>query len=83
MGAIREDRGQAPGRVALVREREEYFRLMDQGVSSMETCRIVGINRRTGKRWRDGRQAAGSTLGAPPIHRPRSSAGPSRGVMRL
>ncbi|GAB2778003.1 IS30 family transposase [Streptomyces daliensis] len=38
----------------LVREREEYFRLMDQGVSSREACRIVGINRRTGKRWRNG-----------------------------
>ncbi|WP_093801068.1 IS30 family transposase [Streptomyces sp. Wb2n-11] len=75
---IREDRGQAPGRRALVREREEYFRLMDQGVSSMEACRIVGINRRTGKRWRNGRQATGSTRGAPPIRRPLSSDGSSR-----
>ncbi|MFF0447863.1 helix-turn-helix domain-containing protein [Streptomyces sp. NPDC004609] len=32
---------------------------MDQGVSSVEACRIVGINRRTGKRWRNGRQAVG------------------------
>jgi transposase-like protein len=75
---IREDRGQAPGPKTLVREREEYFRLMDQGVSSMEACRIVGINRRTGKQWRNGRQATGSTRGAPPIRRPLSSAGPSR-----
>ncbi|WP_342790448.1 hypothetical protein [Streptomyces hawaiiensis] len=28
---------------------------MDQGVSSREACRIVGINRRTAKRWRNGR----------------------------
>ncbi len=75
---IREDRGQAPGRRALVREREEYFRLMDQGVSSREACRIVGVNRRTGKRWRNGRQATGSTRGAPPVRRPLSSGGPSR-----
>ncbi|MCS0635521.1 IS30 family transposase [Streptomyces sp. LP05-1] len=75
---IREGRGQAPGRKALVREREEYFRLMDQGVSSMEACRVVGINRRTGKRWRNGRQATGSTRSAPPIRRPLSSVGPSR-----
>ncbi|MFD8827893.1 helix-turn-helix domain-containing protein, partial [Streptomyces sp. NPDC059605] len=45
------------GKKKLVREREEYFRLMDQGVSSREACRIVGINRRTGKRWRNGTAA--------------------------
>lgn len=42
------------GKKKLAREREEYFRLMEQGVSSREACRIVGINRRTGKRWRNG-----------------------------
>ncbi|MEU9609907.1 IS30 family transposase [Streptomyces sp. NPDC048057] len=74
---IRENR-QAQGPKALVREREEYFRLMDQGFNNTEACRIVGINRRTGKRWRHGRQATGQTPGAPPIRRPLSSAGPSR-----
>jgi transposase, IS30 family len=38
------------GRKKLEREREAYFLLMAQGVSSREACRIVGINRRTGKR---------------------------------
>ncbi|MEV7667492.1 IS30 family transposase, partial [Streptomyces albidoflavus] len=42
---IRGNRGRPQGRKALVREREEYFRLMDQGVSSREACRIVGVNR--------------------------------------
>jgi IS30 family transposase len=43
---------------------------MDQGISSMEVCRIVGINRRDGERWCDGRRATGSTRGAPPMRRP-------------
>ncbi|WP_455709534.1 IS30 family transposase [Microbispora rosea] len=51
-------------------EREEYFRLMDQGFSSMEACRIVGINYRTGKRWRNGRAPTGKQRGAPPVRRP-------------
>ncbi|MFE3003440.1 helix-turn-helix domain-containing protein [Nocardia sp. NPDC059246] len=38
----------------MTREREEYFRLMRQGYNSSEACRIVGINVRTGKRWRNG-----------------------------
>src|SRR5262249_46291150 len=63
---IRENR-QPQGRKKLVRERETYFRLMQQGVSNTEACRIVGINRRTGKRWRYGRTASGSNKAAPPI----------------
>ncbi|MFD5732120.1 hypothetical protein ACFWIY_04725, partial [Streptomyces sioyaensis] len=60
---IREERtGQ--GRRKLVREREEYFRLMDQGLSSHEACRIVGINYRTGKRWRNGRNPTPTHKGA-------------------
>jgi transposase, IS30 family len=46
---IRKVRTVAQGRRQLVREREEYFRLMDQGLSSSEECRRVGINIRTGK----------------------------------
>lgn len=36
-------------------KREEFARLIARGVSNAEACRIVGINRRTGKRWRHGR----------------------------
>ncbi|PKW15048.1 hypothetical protein [Saccharopolyspora spinosa] len=35
------------GRRKLSREREEYFRLIDQGVSSRESVPVVGINRRS------------------------------------
>ncbi|MEU6968465.1 IS30 family transposase, partial [Kitasatospora aureofaciens] len=74
---IRTDRtGQ--GRRKLVHEREEYFRLMDQGLSSREACRIVGINSRTGKRWRNGRNPTGRTAGAPPVRRAAPSSGSSR-----
>jgi transposase, IS30 family len=46
-----------PGRgKPLTAKRELYFRLMRQGLSSSEACRQVGINRRTGKRWRYGRR---------------------------
>lgn len=75
---IRENRGRPQGRRALVREREEYFRLMDQGLSNREACRIVGINRMTGKRWRNGRGPTGTKKGAPPVRRPRVQEGPSR-----
>ncbi|TDD94473.1 IS30 family transposase [Actinomadura rubrisoli] len=66
------------GRKALVREREEYFRLMDQGVSSREACRMVGINPRTGKRWRNGRRATAHNKAKPPVSRPGEQTGPTR-----
>ncbi|PPS89949.1 hypothetical protein BZZ08_01317 [Streptomyces sp. MH60] len=51
-----------------------------QGYNSKEACRIVGIDVRTGKKWRNGRHAhEGREKAAPPIYRevPPSS-GPSR-----
>jgi len=44
-----------PGALPQVEKRELYARLIGQGFSSLEACRIVGINPRTGKRWRHGR----------------------------
>lgn len=35
--------------------RELYLRLMAQGMNNSQACRTVGINRRTGTRWRYGR----------------------------
>ncbi|MEV1069490.1 hypothetical protein [Streptomyces sp. NPDC050263] len=61
---IRKVRTVAQGRGQLVREREEHFRLMDRGLTGYEACRIVGINYRTGKRWRNGRSPSGRTKGA-------------------
>jgi transposase, IS30 family len=66
------------GRKALVCEWEEYFRLMGQGLSSQEACRIVGANYRTGKRWRNGWRATPDNKAKPPISRPGTQAGPAR-----
>ena len=44
-----------PGALPQAEKREQYARLIGQGFSSLEACRIVGINPRTGKRWRHGR----------------------------
>jgi transposase, IS30 family len=51
---IREGRWPQGGRKPLLREREEYFRLVDLGMSSKEACRVTGVSTRTGKRWRNG-----------------------------
>ncbi|WP_435834610.1 IS30 family transposase [Streptomyces abikoensis] len=55
---IREERKpQGPRR--LVAERAAYFQLMEQGYSTREAARIVGINLRTGKKWRNGHHSPG------------------------
>jgi IS30 family transposase len=52
-------------------EKQEWFaRLIAQGVSNAEACRKVGINRRTGTRWRFGRtilNTAGAAVHYPPV----------------
>jgi transposase, IS30 family len=50
-----QSRRPGPGR-PLTAKRELYLRLMRQGLSNCEACRQVGIDRRTGKRWRYGRR---------------------------
>ena len=44
-----------PGQVPLTGRRQEFARLIARGVSNSEACRMVGVNRRTGTRWRYGR----------------------------
>ena len=44
-----------PGPAPLTAQREEYARLIARGVSNAEACRVVGVHRRTGTRWRYGR----------------------------
>ncbi len=44
-----------PGVAPQTAKREQWARLIARGVSNSEACRIVGINVRTGKRWRHGR----------------------------
>ncbi|MCK9929577.1 helix-turn-helix domain-containing protein [Frankia sp. Mgl5] len=51
-------------------KRDHYLLLMAQGMSNSAACREVGINRRTGTRWRYGRTStdhAGRTRSYPPI----------------
>lgn len=43
------------GRKKLQAERAAYLALMAKGMSTTEACRIVGVNRKTGHRWRFGR----------------------------
>ena len=58
-------------RSAMLAEKQEWFaRVVAQGVSNAEACRIVGINRRTGTRWRYGRtilNTAGEAVHYPPV----------------
>ncbi|PWE06730.1 IS30 family transposase [Streptomyces sp. BSE7F] len=75
---IREDRTKPQGRKKLTREREAYSRLMQQGVSNREACRIVGIDVRTGQKWRNGRHAYGNRKALPPINSVAAPSGPSR-----
>ncbi|WP_442916539.1 IS30 family transposase [Lentzea sp. DG1S-22] len=49
---------------------------MAKGVGTAQACRIVGINRRTGHRWRYGRKSqAGRKADQPPAVRPAPSTG--------
>src|SRR5437763_16313002 len=59
-----------PGALPQVEKREQFARLIAQGFNNSEACRIVGINRRTGKRWRHGRTITtrdGRKLHYPPV----------------
>lgn len=54
----------------LIVQREEFTRLIARGVGNSEACREVGINRRTGTRWRFGRTipaSHGRSLHYPPV----------------
>ena len=49
-----------PGPVPLTGRRQEFTRLITRGVSNSEAPRMVGVNRRTGTRWRYGRTVTSS-----------------------
>jgi transposase len=54
----------------VVEKQERFVGLIRQGVSNSEACRIVGINRKTGTRWRYGRtirNKAGEPVHYPPV----------------
>jgi hypothetical protein len=50
-----------PGVAPQTTKREWFARLIAQGVPSAAACRIVGVNPRTGKRWRHGRTITSSS----------------------
>lgn len=68
----------AQGRKKLLREREAYFQLMQQGFSNEQACRIVGVNSKTGRRWRNGRNASGRQKAAAPVRPVLPPSGASR-----
>ena len=45
----------------MMAQRQEFGRLIALGVNNSEACRRVGVNRRTGTRWRFGRTITSST----------------------
>jgi len=54
----------------LTERQDKFVRLIAQGVSNAEACRMVGVNRRTGTRWRFGRSVlntAGEAVEYPPV----------------
>jgi IS30 family transposase len=59
-----------PGPAPQTAKREQFARLIARGISNAEACRIVGVNPRTGKRWRHGRtitSSSGAKLHYPPV----------------
>jgi len=71
--ALEQGRRRRPGGGATDKQ-ERFVRLIEQGISNTEACRMVGINRRTGTRWRFGRtvqNTAGQPVHYPPVSAPR------------
>ena len=62
------DRRRAPAGGVQAEKQLRYVRLIAAGVNNSEACRLVGINRKTGNRWRYGR-AVLNTVGEP-VHYP-------------
>ena len=68
MGSVR-SRGRKRGAEPLTAQREAFVRLIARGVSNAEACRVVGVHRRTGTRWRLGR-TVNSSSGSEPHYGP-------------
>ena len=62
--------GKGAGSRPQAEKRAQYVRLIAAGVNNSKACRIVGIHRKTGTRWRYGRtirNTAGATVHYPPV----------------
>ncbi len=73
------DRRRTPAGGVQAEKQQRYVQLIAQGVNNSEACRLVGIDRKTGNRWRYGRRvrnSAGALVIYPPVKinevRPRS-----------
>ena len=49
------ERRRTPAGGVQAEKQQQYVRLIAQGLNNSEACRLVGINRKTGNRWRYGR----------------------------
>src|SRR3954453_14324712 len=54
------ERRRTPAGGVQAEKQQQYVRLIAQGVNNSEACRLVGINRKTGTRWRHGRTVVNS-----------------------
>jgi IS30 family transposase len=52
---LRRQLAKSPGGPPLSEKRNLYIELMAKGLSNSAACRVVGVNRKTGTRWRRGR----------------------------
>jgi len=73
------DRRRTPAGGVQAEKQRRYAQLIAQGVNNSEACRLVGVDRKTGNRWRYGRRvrnSAGAVVIYPPVKikepRPRS-----------
>ena len=73
------DRRRTPAGGVQAEKQQRYVELIARGVNNSEACRLVGIDRKTGNRWRYGRKvrnSAGAVVIYPPVKiketRPRS-----------
>ena len=65
-------------------KQQQYVRLIAQRVNNAEACRMVGINRKTGNRWRYGRSlrnSAGVLVHYAPVKITKPGRG-ARGILR-
>ena len=64
------DRRRTPAGGVQAEKQQRYLQLIAQGVNNSEACRQVGIDRKTGNRWRYGRKvrnSAGAVVIYPPV----------------
>lgn len=76
---MRNRRRRTPAGGVQAEKQQRYLQLIAKGVNNSEACRLVGIDRNTGNRWRYGRKvrnSAGALVIYPPVKitqaRPRS-----------